>query len=82
MANLVSAICLTLAMAPHAAAATSPVSGQDSKSATRFEIAAAGKKCPFLTRWSTQWRKCVWITQSGSSTRGITPDGGVHPIAQ
>jgi hypothetical protein len=31
------------------------------------EVAAGTKKCPFLTRWSEQWRKCVlrWPTLSG-----------------
>jgi len=32
----------------------------------RLEIAAS-RKCPFLTRWSAQWRKCVWLWQGTPS---------------
>jgi hypothetical protein len=59
-----AALLLAAALLPGLADAIEPTALAVAKEPALTQVSGNRKKCPFLTRWSPQWRKCVWIIQT------------------
>jgi hypothetical protein len=59
-----AALLLAAALIPGPANDIEPTAFAVAKEPALTQVSGIRKKCPFLTRWSPQWRKCIWIIQA------------------